>query len=221
MGAADRGDRGGLGVLRGGPGEVCEAVPWNALAAYVAGPGAVAEARGIPASAASYVEAVLCWAERYAEEAAGSGDGAIGGGPFGLCPVRFADDFGAPRYAGGFHLHAGIDIFAPLGTPVVAPFPGTAVERGNLLGGLAVTVYGREGYVYNAHLSRIGAVGPVRTGTVIGYVGSTGDAAGGPSHNHFEWHPTVVPAELHVSPYGQTLIGTAVDPYPYLVKVCG
>ena len=171
------------------------------------------------------MEEVLSWAERYAEEArATGGELGLGGGPFELCPVqgpvRFADDFGAPRYAGGFHLHAGIDILAPLGTPVVAPFPGTAVEARGALGGLAVTVYGEEGYVYNAHLARIGALGPVGPGTVIGYVGNTGDAAGGPAHDHFEWHPGVIPADLPVSPYGQSLIGTAVDPYPYLTEVC-
>lgn len=30
----------------------------------------------------------------------------------------------------------------------------------------------------------------------------------------------VVPAELHVSPYGESLIGMGVDPYPHLAKVC-
>jgi hypothetical protein len=44
-------------------------------------------------------------------------------------------------------------MFAADGTPVVAPFPGEAVATPNELGGLAVTVYGAPGYVYNAHLS--------------------------------------------------------------------
>jgi murein DD-endopeptidase MepM/ murein hydrolase activator NlpD len=133
-----------------------------------------------------------------------------GGQPFALCPVQGQvhgwDDFGQPRYAGGFHLHQGIDIMAAEGTPIVAPFAGTAVATPNLLGGDAVKVYGPAGYVYNAHLSRYGMVGRVESGTVIGFVGTTGDARGGPSHDHFEWHP------------GN---GPAVDPFLYLVGVCG
>jgi murein DD-endopeptidase MepM/ murein hydrolase activator NlpD len=142
----------------------------------------------------------------------------IGGpGPLYICPVQgkgfFSDDFGAPRYAGGFHLHQGNDIFAPLGTPIVAPFDGTAVATPNSLGGLAVKVFGGQGYVYNAHLVQYGKLGTVKAGTVIGYVGNSGDALGGPTHDHFEWHPTVIIA-------GARRIGTAIDPYPFLKQVC-
>ena len=58
-------------------------------------------------------------------------------------------------------------------------------------------VTGPRGYVYNAHLSSYGTLGSVRAGTVIGYVGATGDAT--TAHDHLEWHP-----------YG----GAAVDPNP-------
>jgi murein DD-endopeptidase MepM/ murein hydrolase activator NlpD len=140
-----------------------------------------------------------------------------GGGPFYICPVQgkgfFSDDFGAPRYAGGFHLHAGNDVFAPRGTPIVAPFDGNAMATPNSLGGLAVKVYGRQGFVYNAHLVAYGKLGSVKAGTVIGYVGNTGDALGGPTHDHFEWHPSAIPA-------GTRTIGTAIDPYPFLKQVC-
>ena len=101
------------------------------------------------------------------------------------------------------HIHEGNDIMASTGTPIVAPFDGTAVAAPNKLGGQSVIVYGDQGYVYNAHLSAYGQLGAVKTGDVIGYVGSTGDA-GGP-HDHFEWHP------------GN---GAAVDPYPFLMAVC-
>jgi murein DD-endopeptidase MepM/ murein hydrolase activator NlpD len=143
--------------------------------------------------------------------------------PLRVCPVRgrgyYSDDFGAPRYAGGFHPHQGNDIFTALGTPIVAPFDGRAVATPNVLGGNGVTVYGTQGYVYNAHLVSYGTLGEVKTGTVIGYVGNSGDAMGGPYHDHFEWHPTT-PVGSWVSPYGYRLVGTAVDPFPYLTAVC-
>jgi murein DD-endopeptidase MepM/ murein hydrolase activator NlpD len=107
---------------------------------------------------------------------------------------------------------------SPEGTPIVAPFSGNAVATPNGLGGNAVTVYGSDGYVYNAHLSKYGQLGSVSTGTVIGYVGHTGDTA--TPHDHFEWHPNVIPANPWKSPYGYTVIGSAIDPYPYLNSVC-
>jgi murein DD-endopeptidase MepM/ murein hydrolase activator NlpD len=147
-------------------------------------------------------------------------------GPLKICPVQgngyFSDDFGAPRFAGGFHLHAGNDIVAPVGTPIVAPFAGTASATPSVLGGNAVTVRGSEGFAYNAHLVAYGRLGPVRTGDVVGYVGNTGDARGGAAHDHFEWHPNRIPppGALHVSPYRQRLIGGAIDPYPLLIAAC-
>ncbi len=145
--------------------------------------------------------------------------------PLKTCPVRgrgsFSDDFGAPRYSGGFHLHQGNDVFAALGTPIVAPFDGRAVQTPNQLGGLAVTVYGAQGYVYNAHLVAYGKLGDVRAGDVVGFVGNTGDASGGPWHDHFEWHPAQVPARAHVSPYRVSDLSGAVDPFPYLLAACG
>ncbi len=131
--------------------------------------------------------------------------------PLAVCPVdgpvAIADDFGIwvhhPKNEGGDHIHQGNDMMAAMGTPIVAPFDGTAVAATNHIGGLAVKVYGEFGYVYNAHLSRFGQLGAVTTGTVVGYVGATGNA-GGP-HDHFEWHP------------GD---GPAVDPHPFLMQVC-
>ena len=60
-------------------------------------------------------------------------------------------------------------------------------------------VYGRRGFVFNAHLTRLGKLGKVAAGDVIGYVGNSGDAQGGSTHDHFEWHPSGGPA---VDPYG-------------------
>jgi len=131
-------------------------------------------------------------------------------GLFETCPVQgpviIADNFGVMvrKPDVPVHVHQGNDMTAATGTPIVAPFDGTAVASPNGLGGLAVKVYGKRGYVYNAHLSAYGRLGAVKTGTVIGYVGATGDA-GGP-HDHFEWHP------------GN---GPAVDPNAYLTISCG
>ena len=131
--------------------------------------------------------------------------------PFAVCPVQgphaIADDFGIwvhhPKDEGGNHVHQGNDMMAPGGTPIVAPFDGLAADATNKIGGNAVIVYGQFGYVYNAHLSAFGTLGQVETGTVIGYVGATGNAGG--NHDHFEWHP------------GN---GPAVDPHEFLLKVC-
>jgi murein DD-endopeptidase MepM/ murein hydrolase activator NlpD len=134
--------------------------------------------------------------------------------PFALCPLdgphAVADNFGVwvhhPKKEGGDHIHQGDDIAAAIGTPILAPFDGNAVQisgQANPVGGLSVSVYGQFGYVYNAHLSRLGQLGPVHTGDVIGYVGETGNASG--PHDHFEWHP------------GN---GPAVDPHPFLMLVC-
>jgi murein DD-endopeptidase MepM/ murein hydrolase activator NlpD len=153
-----------------------------------------------------------------------AGSGTASGSPFSACPVAqpraYGDTFGAPRYAGGYHPHAGVDILAPRGTPIYAPFAGTASADPNGLGGNAVIVSGSEGWVYNAHLDSYGHLGGVSAGTVIGYVGDTGDARGGPTHDHFEWHPNAIPANPYRSAYGYTVIGDAVDPYPYLNQVC-
>jgi len=130
-------------------------------------------------------------------------------GIFETCPVRgdyvVTDNFGVMVRIPDVpvHVHQGNDIMAAYSTPIVAPFAGRAEASSNELGGLAVKVFGARGYVYNAHLESFGRLGPVQAGTVIGYVGATGDA-GGP-HDHFEWHP------------GN---GAAVDPYPYLSVVC-
>jgi murein DD-endopeptidase MepM/ murein hydrolase activator NlpD len=104
------------------------------------------------------------------------------------------------------------------GTPIVAPFDGRAVAGSNGLGGNTVTVYGSQGFVYNAHLSAYGHTGSVSAGTIVGYVGHTGDTQ--TPHDHFEWHPNVIPQDPWRSPYGYTVIGSAIDPYPYLNAVC-
>jgi murein DD-endopeptidase MepM/ murein hydrolase activator NlpD len=108
-------------------------------------------------------------------------------------PARFSDDWLAPR--GGGRAHEGIDIMAAGGTPVVAAADGSLYNVGyNGLGGWRLWLRDGNGTTYYyAHLSsyapaaREGAA--VARGTVIGYVGNSGDASGGPTHLHFEIHP--------------------------------
>jgi hypothetical protein len=143
--------------------------------------------------------------------------------PLRRCPVDgvvdYQDDFGEPRPTGGYHPHSGNDIRAPVGRPIRAPFSGLAVAHSdNWYAGHYVTVVGSEGFVRNAHLSRFGHLGYVRRGTVIGYVGATGDARS--PHDHSEWHPWNVPHPLHVAPSGLSRILDAIDPYPFLNQVC-
>jgi N-acetylmuramoyl-L-alanine amidase len=134
--------------------------------------------------------------------------GGTGGGAAIRCPVqggaRFMNDWGFPRSGGRFH--EGNDLFAPRGTPAVATVSGTVVQTVGKIGGNQVKLMGDDGVgYYYTHLDRFGAKGRVSAGTVIGYVGSSGNAAGGPSHVHFEVHPGG---------------GAAVNPYPRLVGVC-
>lgn len=101
-----------------------------------------------------------------------------------------ANDFSAPR-GDGSRSHAGVDIFAAEGTPLVAVDDG-AVRFGNdPLGGLVANLTTTDGArYYYAHLRAFeGAPRTVRAGEVIGYVGRTGNAATTQPHVHFEVHP--------------------------------
>ncbi|HYG72251.1 MAG TPA: peptidoglycan DD-metalloendopeptidase family protein [Actinomycetota bacterium] len=144
-----------------------------------------------------------------------------------VCPVgqprALYDGFGAPRYGGGYHPHAGNDIISPQGTELYAVFDGYARASYNGLGGNSVHVYGPLGYAYYAHLVQPGYTGPVQAGQVVGYVGSTGSSS--TPHLHFEWHPNTTPSSWPASPYGYSIITgytqPAVNPYPLLAPVCG
>jgi murein DD-endopeptidase MepM/ murein hydrolase activator NlpD len=100
-----------------------------------------------------------------------------------------ADTWHAAR--GSDRKHEGQDIFARLGTSVLSATDGYVVEIGeNSLGGKTVSVVGAGGRVYYyAHLDSYGQNlyegDHVTTQTVLGYVGSTGNAIGTPPHLHF------------------------------------
>jgi len=148
-------------------------------------------------------------------------------GLFRRCPVpgwsSKADNFGVmvriPKVP--VHRHQGIDIIAPMGSPIVAPFDGVASSGAGVLGGNTVIVRGPLGWVYNAHLSAFSphSNGSVHAGDVIGYVGATGDATA--SHDHLEFHPRQIPAGWSAGPYGYAVVGTAIDPNLLLQAACG
>ena len=102
---------------------------------------------------------------------------------------RIADTWHAPRTEG--RQHEGQDIFAPRGTPVYSATNGYVWRVGeNRLGGKIVYVIGAggRGYYYahlDAHASDLAAGDYVTPETVLGYVGTTGNAAGTPPHLHF------------------------------------
>jgi LysM repeat protein len=134
--------------------------------------------------------------------------GGTGGGGAIRCPVEgsitFMNDWGFPRSGGRFH--EGNDLFAPRGRPAVAAVAGQVVQTVGQLGGKQVKLFGDDGIsYYYAHLDRFGAAGRVAAGDVVGFVGNTGNAAGTPTHVHFEVHPGG---------------GAAVNPYPRLASAC-
>lgn len=113
-------------------------------------------------------------------------------------PSSFGDSFGAPRpnVPGGWH--HGEDVFAPLGTPLLAVADGTLHTIGfNKIGGYRLWLRDLSGnQFYYAHLSAYSPLAiegrRVAAGDVIGFVGDTGDADGGAPHLHFEIHPAAM-----------------------------
>ncbi len=120
--------------------------------------------------------------------------------PYFKCPIdtnvvvrndsRGDGDFGAKRKNG--RSHSGIDMLAPLGTPVHASKSGIAF-RGNVPTGYGkyVMIYHPDGYetIYG-HLSEWNIISAkkVRQGELIGFVGKTGNASHKfiQPHLHFE-----------------------------------
>ena len=129
-----------------------------------------------------------------------------------LCPVKgagkwdFSDSFGTPRE--GHRSHAGNDIFAKRGTPVIAGVDGAirTVEGGRA--GIGYYLDGVDGVTYyGAHMNerKVTNGQHVQRGDVIGTVGNTGNASSTPTHLHFEIKP------------GN---GTSIDPYSLLRTWC-
>ena len=114
------------------------------------------------------------------------------------------DTWHGPRPGG--RLHEGQDIFAPLGTAVFSATDGYVMSISeNNLGGQTVSVIGAGGRIYYyAHLAAYAPnieVGDHLTNqTLLGFVGTSGNAAGTPPHLHF----------------GMYARGSAINPLPLL-----
>lgn len=92
--------------------------------------------------------------------------------------------------SGTQRFHSGTDIGAPMGTPVLAAYPGEVAVADSLGGyGLTVIIRHLEGSQESryAHLSQMFVQSGdwVEQGQLIGLVGSTGNSTG--PHLHFEW----------------------------------
>lgn len=148
-------------------------------------------------------------AERKAR-AAQAAQGSAQVGAF-ICPLpvgktSFIDSWGFPRSGG--RRHKGVDMFAARGTPVYAVQDGTARASTNSLGGKSVHLSSTSGHrYYYAHLDGWAFSGSKRVtqGEVIGYNGSTGNAAASSPHVHFEIRPNS---------------GSPVNPYPTVRAAC-
>jgi hypothetical protein len=123
-------------------------------------------------------------------------------GPFPVAGLAWwSDDWHAPRCCPSPHLHHGLDIFAPIGTPLVAAANGYITQKVNspITSGLGLEVTDARGVQYfYAHLSSFAPGIEVGTrvdiGQVVGYVGDTGNARGTIPHVHFEYQPDGIPA---------------------------
>lgn len=127
------------------------------------------------------------------------------------CPISastsFTDTWGEPRPGG--RRHQGTDVLAAYGAPVVAVTSGVVELNNSSSGGFALYLRGSDGDTYYyAHNSRnVASDGErVSAGEVIAYVGTSGNARGGPPHVHFERQPGG---------------GAAVNSYPFLRRACG
>jgi murein DD-endopeptidase MepM/ murein hydrolase activator NlpD len=128
--------------------------------------------------------------------------------------AAFGNTFGAFRGDVAGKWHHGEDLVAPFGTPLLAAASGTLFSVGwNDVGGWRLWLRDDAGNeFYYAHLSAYSPLAiagkRVRAGDVLGFVGDSGDAEGGPPHLHFEIHP------VELLTYGYD---GAVAPYPFLV----
>lgn len=128
-----------------------------------------------------------------------------------VCPVQggasFIDSWGFARSGG--RKHKGVDMFNSRGTPLIAVVDGRIKFSFNSLGGRSTHLYADNGVVYyythlDSHPSNISSGQRVSKGTVVGFLGNSGNARYTSPHLHFEIRPG----------------GKAVNPYPTVRSAC-
>ncbi len=117
-------------------------------------------------------------------------------------------------------VHKGVDVFAPVGSPVVAATSGIVVYLGEVkYGGKVVLVLGAKWRLhYYAHLNEInvGCCSLLSAGDRIGTVGKTGNAKKNPPHLHYSILSLVpYPWKIDSSPMGWKKM-FYLNPIPYL-----
>ncbi|MEA2488718.1 MAG: peptidoglycan LD-endopeptidase LytH [Acidobacteriota bacterium] len=134
----------------------------------------------------------------------------------GITAGQLHDTFDDAR-GGGSRVHHAMDILAPRGTPVVAAVDGTIRKLfSGGAGGLTIYQFDmpQQRIYYYAHLDHYAAgLGEglfVKQGTVIGYVGTTGNAPPGTPHLHFSIENLPATKEWWK--------GVPVNPYPVLAR---
>ena len=119
---------------------------------------------------------------------------------------RISSRFGSRMspFGEGTSLHAGIDIVAALGAPVMAAQAGTVTEvgRSGRYGNYVVITHGGSYQTMYAHLQTVSVAlrDTVESGTIIGTLGDTGLTTG--AHLHFEirWKGAPVDPLLQLPP---------------------
>jgi len=131
----------------------------------------------------------------------------------GIKSAQLTDTFYQPR--GEQRQHEALDIMAPTGTPVVAVADGKVAKLFHSKpGGLTVYQFDPTGQFayYYAHLDRyadgIAEGMEVKRGTLIGYVGVTGNSDPNAPHLHF--------AVVALTPEKQWWKGTPLNPFPLM-----
>lgn len=120
---------------------------------------------------------------------------------------RLTSGFGYRNHPirGEVHMHTGLDVSLPVGSPIYAATDGTVVEVERSRGGYGYQILLRHGPKYAtryAHLSgfNVEMGQKVKRGDVIGYSGNTGNSTG--PHLHYE----VLKNGAHVNPASYCLV---------------